>query len=211
MLNIPKQQVQRTLPPEGTHFAHVYQLIHIGTVPYVWQGEEKMRNKVRIGFELTEEKHVFKDGEEAKPFVISSSYTLSLGEKSNLRPIVEGILGKKLTEEEIEHFDLESIIGKSCLVSVIYAKSQNGTLYANIASTSPLVKGMAISPQINNSFVLTYGDNWNQKNFDSLPDFLKEEMRTSSEYQTKFSQTTAHDLEDIDYGNETINPDDIPF
>jgi hypothetical protein len=37
-------------------------------------------------FELSNERKVFKEGEEAKPFSISRELGLTMGQKSNLRP-----------------------------------------------------------------------------------------------------------------------------
>ena len=87
----PRSQ-ERILAPEGTHKARLVGLVQLGTVPVEWAGETKWLEKVRLTFELPEELHKFKEDETEKPVVISQEYTLSMGEKSNLRPVVEGII-----------------------------------------------------------------------------------------------------------------------
>lgn len=197
MITATTTKQDKVLPPTGTHIARVYQIIHIGTTEYEWQGEKKKRNRVRIGFELPTEKHVFKEELGEQPFVISHYYTLSLGEKANLRKIVEGILGRTLNDDELSEFDVESLLGKTCLVTITHRTTDTG-VYANIQSTSPLIKGMTAPSAINKPFVLNY-DSWSQEAFDSLPSFLREEMMSSEEYRKKFGDNSAP------------NPEDIPF
>ena len=172
--------------PEGTHIARVYGLIHIGTVSTPFtddNGEPVKLSKIRLTFEFPEEMHVFKEGDEAKPLVLSQEYTLSMGNKSNLRPIVEGIIGTGLSDSEAYNFDHEQLIGKACLVTIKHKESKKGNVYAVIASTAPLMKGQTCKPPINKPKILTY-QAWDQEYFDSLPDFIKDVMKTSTEYQS---------------------------
>jgi hypothetical protein len=38
-------------------------IIHIGTIPTEWKGEQKMTDKIRLGFELCNETKEFREGE----------------------------------------------------------------------------------------------------------------------------------------------------
>jgi hypothetical protein len=71
--------------PTGNHVARLYEIIHVGTIPTTWQGQEKMTDKIRLGFELCNEKKEFKEGEGEKPFSISREFTYSFGAKGTLR------------------------------------------------------------------------------------------------------------------------------
>lgn len=198
MLTAPKTQ-ERLLAPAGTHIARCVSLIHIGTVKTDWQGQEKWVDKIRLGFELSSELHVFKEGEEAKPFTVSKEYTLSLGDKSNLYPIVKGIVGD-IPEDVRFSFDIEELIGKPCLLTISHKDSQNGK-FVSIDTASPLMKGMTAPEQVNKSVVLTY-EKWDKELFNSLPDFIKDKMKGSRQYESMFKSENE---------GEVIDHNEIPF
>lgn len=201
-LQAPKPETApRILAPKGTHLATVIGIIQIGTVETEYMGEKKWVEKVRITFELPEELHAFKEGDEKRPLVVSQEYTHSMGSKSNLRPIVEGILDVALRDEEAYAFDLEELIGKSCLITLTHEESKKGNIYVVVKSTAPLMKSMTAPAQINPSRILTY-ENWDQGYFDSLPDFIKDKMKGSKQYKIAFG--TAGKMEEI-------GADEIPF
>lgn len=204
MLTAPKNTRETVLIPEGTHVATVIGLIHIGTAEDTYMGEVKKFNKIRLTFEFPEETKVFKEGEDAKPLVHSQEYTLSMGKKSNLRPIVEGLIGTSLTDEEAYNFNFESLVGISGLVSIKHGKSQKGTQYTKIASTSKLMKGQVAKAPFNPLKVLTY-EKWDENYFNSLPDFIKDKIKNSDEYKA------MKGIKKDKFPTENINPDDIPF
>lgn len=206
MLNAPKQ-TQRTLPPVGTHIARCIGLIYLGTVKTEWQGQEKWLDKVRLTWELPEELHSFKDGEDKKPFVVSREFTLSMGDKSNLYPIVSGIVGD-IPEDVRNSFDHEELVGTTCLLTLVHKESPNGK-YALITTTAPLMKSMKAPEAINESKILTY-ENWDQEYFDSLPDFIKDKMKGSKQYVKKFGGSGMTDDEANEELDE-ISSGDIPF
>lgn len=176
-ITIPRSEPKEQLTP-GTYIARCIGMIHIGTVEYDWQGQKAQSNKVRITFELPTETKVFKEGDEPKPFVISAEYSLSFGKKAKLRPILEAWRGKAFTEEEMDNFDVSKLVGVPAFISIL----ENEKGYSEIATISKLPKGTECPPQINPSQVLDY-ENWNQDLFDKLPDFIKNKMITTPEYQ----------------------------
>lgn len=205
-IKIPPRE-PRELVPEGNHVARVYQIIHIGTVPTTYEGRTSNVAKVRIGFELPEEMREFKEGEGMKPFVISREFTLSMGSKSNLRPFVEGIIGK-LTDAEAANIQIEDLMGKTCLLNVQHGTSKStGNEYAKVASASPLPKSMSAPEAINPPFLLDY-DNFTQEAFAKLPDFLKEQMESSVEYKRR---TNPDYQPPAAYPQEDYDTNDIPF
>ena len=114
MLNAPKSQ-PRVLPPEGTHIARCIGLIQVGTIETPFG----MSNKIRLTWELPEEVREFKVGDGEKPFTISQKYTLSLADKSNLLPIVEGMMGF-IPEDVRESFNVEDLVGVASLLTIKY-------------------------------------------------------------------------------------------
>ena len=171
--------------PAGNHVARLYRLLHIGTVPEVYMGEDKMTNKIMLGFELPNEKAVFTTEKGEEPFVISREFTLSMNEKANLRKIVEGMLGTTFSDDDADEFDIESLIGQTCLLNVVHKKSEkSGNDYALIMSASPLPKGMEAPEKYNEAQILDYSK-WDEKLFMSLPQFLKDKIRASEEFKKK--------------------------
>ena len=168
----------------GSYPARVYQLIHLGTV----QGfEGKMQNKVRIGFELPTEMHVFDKEKGEQPRVISKDFTLSFNEKATLTKVITACDPKALEVGDdglMEAFDVETLVGKDCLITIAQKPKKDGAgNYAYIDSTTRLPKGMTCPNAINEPQILNY-TNWNEELYQKLPDFLKEKIATSDEYKT---------------------------
>jgi hypothetical protein len=207
-------KTQRELVPEGNHPARIYELIEIGTVEGSWMGQPKMNHNVRVSFEFPTKKFVFNEEKGAQPFVLSREMSLSLGEKANLRKIVEAVEGRKLTDAEAVNYDVLTIVGKPLLVTVSHTEpNQEGIQYANATTFSAVIEGLTVAPLYNPIRVLTYGE-WNSETFNSLPDFLKEKMVKTPEYQQmtekKFEVPTIKIDVKVDDGS-VKNVDDIPF
>jgi hypothetical protein len=176
-------ETKREIVKAGTHIATCYSMIHIGTVEWEYQGEKKWSNKVRFTFELPNEMRDF--GGEQKPMVISKEYTLSLHEKSNLRKDLESWKGASLTAEDMRSFDITQLLSKSAMLSIIHKTSKGGNEFAQIGNVSAPMNGMEIPKQINETFIFNYEDNFNQEWLDIQPQWIQEQIKASSEYQTK--------------------------
>lgn len=199
--------------PAGNHVARLYQIVHLGTIPTTFKGEEKMTNSVRLTFELCNELKVFKEGEGAKPYSISTrDTTLSMNKKAGLRKLVEGMTGKAFTEEEAVDFDLESLLGSACLLNVVHME-KDGNIYANIQGASPLPKGLT-APTISNEAKLLDVETMDLEDIEALPDFLKEKMHASVEYQKRINPDYETPIEKNEFDQSTTDEDDahsIPF
>jgi hypothetical protein len=194
--------------PAGTYVARCYSMIHMGTVKESYMGEEKFVNKVRLTFELPTELKVFKEENGEQPQVISKEFTLSLGEKSNLRAFLNSWRGKALTEEECKSFDIAVLAGKACTLSIIHKTSKvSGKTYAEIASIGGVMKNMEVPALINPQIVFSV-NNFDQVAFDSFPDFIKEKIASSQEYQAlqKSAPAPAPEPE-----VQIVEEDDLPW
>lgn len=179
------QKTQRELIPTGNYPARVYELIELGTVDSQWMGEPKKTHKVRIGFELPTEKRVFDEKKGEQPMVISKEMALSFGDLAGLRKIIEAVEGKKITDAEAVNYDVLTIVGKPLLVTVSHSEpNEQGIVYANATTFSPLIKGLTVDPLSNKTRVLTY-ENWDEELYNSLPDFLKEKMNKTPEFKNR--------------------------
>lgn len=191
---------------EGAYPSRIYQIIHIGTVSG-YQGV--MQNKVRITFEFPTELKVFKEENGEQPQVLSQDYTLSFHEKATLTKVINACDPKALKVGDdgmLDEYDVEQLLGKSCLVTVTHKPGKDGKIFANIGNCTVMPKGMTCPEAINEPKVLNY-DNFNEEMFASLPQFLQDKIKSSSEYQTMKNTLSKENDEspfDFDESDEVI-------
>lgn len=121
--------------PAGTHAAVCCDVRDLGVLETTWQGETKKQHKVLLSWQIDELR------DDGKPYLISRRYTCSLHEKAGLRKDLEAWRGRAFTEAELHQFDLETILGKGCLLNVVH-KQSGGDTYANVAGVMALPRGM---------------------------------------------------------------------
>jgi hypothetical protein len=213
-LAIKQSPKEITIIPEGSHVAILYSIVDLGTQEVEWQGQIKYQAKVRLTFELPNETKEFEGVE--KPLVIGAEYTLSLSDKARLKPVIEGIRGKRLTDEEIANFssdDFSNLVGKSCMLSVLHTH-KDGATYANIASVSPVPKGMTVPKQFNESTIYEVSEGQSDK-FKALPEFMRNKIMKSQEMNRPRSDEES--LQSVgmtyqEYGKEVADIEaDLPF
>src|SRR5687768_9859188 len=130
--------------PVGAHIARCIALIDIGTHHGEYEGVPNVRHQVIVKWELPGE--LIQDGEFAgKPFTVSEFYTLSLGEKANLRKALTAWRGKEFTEDELKGFDLKNVLNKPCMLQV----GRNKKDRAKVQAVMSLPKGMTCPEQVN--------------------------------------------------------------
>lgn len=166
----------------GAYLARCFSMVHIGTVVEEYMGEQKMMNKVRISFELPTETKVFKEEKGEEPYSIGKEFTLSMHEKATLRKFLESWRGKGFSEEETKEFDISKLLGIPCMINVIHKTSKAGKKYAEIASISPVAKGMDCPPQVNPNFEFSY-EPFSEEKYNQLPQWLREKVAMSAEYK----------------------------
>ena len=143
---------------------------------------DKMMRKVRIMFEIPE--LLIEDGDYAgMPRCLSSKFTLSMAPKSHLRPQLESWRGRAFTDPEAEEFDILTLVGVPAIINVIHNVS-GGNTYANIASITPLMKGMTCpeAKTVTYGFALTK-ENFTQEIFDGLHEKTREAIQLTPEYK----------------------------
>lgn len=199
----------RELPPQGTFRATVYRVVYLGTIKTEYKGEIKFVPKVDITWELNDETKVWKEGEPAKPQVVSKEFSFSMGDKSKLKPIIEGIIGKGLSQDEAYAFKIEDLLGMSSQLSIKHGVSETGKPKFEV-TTSPYLKGTEKPIPFNEPKLLTY-KKWSQDVFDSLPTFMKEKMMETEEYELTITNKGKKTATPIEYPQEDIDSGDIPF
>lgn len=98
-------------------------------------GKQNILHKIIVTWELAER---MTSGEYAgQPFMVSKYYTLSLGEKANLRKDLESWRGKPFTSEELEGFDVERLVGANCFLNVTATENDK----RKISAITPMPRG----------------------------------------------------------------------
>ncbi len=199
--------------PQGMFPARCYKIIHLGTIPDTYMGENKLTNKIRVDWELPTKTKVFDSDKGEQPISISKEYTLSMNEKANLCKDLESWRGKQFTDEEAEAFDISSIIGQACMINVAHKTSNStGNIYSYVASVSPMPEGMDCPSAVNPPFIWDYDENFDLNILDNMHDFFKDKIRSSAEFAAKIDPP---DVEDVPMPTEADDPGDgndpLPF
>lgn len=116
------------LAPVGVYRAVCSRLLNMG-IQETNYGE---KHQIHLAFEIDEN---MADG---RPFMMMQNYTVSLNSKSRLRKDLEAWRGRAFTGEELQGFDLKTVLGKPLQISVVH--SEDGK-YANIGAMMPLGRG----------------------------------------------------------------------
>lgn len=159
--------------PAGTHVAVCFRIIDLGTQHEEYQGEEHVRSKVLISWELPGE--TMADG---RPFAVSRFYTNSLHEKSALRKDLEAWRGRAFTEAELQGFDLAKVLGVPCLVAVTHTESGREKVTAVLA----LPKGTP-APKPSNPLQTFFLDEWDDAVWETIPKGIQAIIKASDEYK----------------------------
>ena len=191
---------KREIVPSGTHIARCFSMIHIGTVEWEYQGEQKFSNKVRLTFELPNELREF-GAENVQPMAIDKEYTLTLHEKSNLRKDLESWRGKAFSAEDLNNFDITDLLGKDCMISIIHKTAKSGNEFAQIGNVNAIGKGVSCPKQINKNFIFNFEDNFDEVWLENQPEWIQEQIKATEEYQNKLNQKEFADTD----------ADDLPF
>jgi len=186
------------LTPEGTYQGVVFAVYDMGDQSDKFNPGDIV-HKIRLGIELNE---LYTSGQYAGSRITKyPEYTLSLNEKSKLFPVVESILGRALGEDELEAFDLETLIGYNCAVTIIHKVSQNGKDYVEVKIGSIMKGTPLIAPVLESSYVpdhiakmikKTHGDDLKKDKtkfemFNEIQDMVKSKPELKAKWDKEFT------------------------
>ena len=160
-----------------------------------FNGEKKPKRRIRLTWELPKKRAEF-DGK-SKPLVISKEMGFSMFSIDALRKITEAIIGKSLSDQEANDFDLGKIAGGGCLVSIAHSKGNDGNTYAGISGIAPLMDGME-SPRPENAVVMfSLADDAKaaETAFACFPSWLQEKIVKSPEGSSLSSSSAVDEIE----------------
>ena len=154
---------------------------------------------------------------EKLPRTMSKEYGFSLGEKSNLKKDLQAWRGKAFTDEELQKFDLLTILNKACQLQIILEK-KDGKEYNNIAGIMSLPKGTTIESLTNTyHFDMENEETW--VNWEKIPNWIKEKIKKAKNYEesglkqyVEQYEQQAKENEEVQKNNsEIIESDNLPF
>ena len=117
--------------PPGTHQAVCVDVIDLGIV----ETSYGKKHKVAIRWQIDE---LMPNG---KRYMVQKRYTASLNEKAVLRHDLQSWRGRPFSDDELNQFDLDTVIGANALIGIMHNVSQ-GKTWANVTSVMPLAKAM---------------------------------------------------------------------
>ena len=182
--------------PNGMHQVVCYSIVDLGTQEVQWEGQTLYKRKVRFTFELPNETRVFNADKGEQPMVISREFTLSMHEKSVLRPFIEGWTGQKMNDVVAHQFDIFSLLGKNGLANIVHAKN-GANIYANLQSVAPLMKGMS-EVEAKNPIVAFETFGWDWDAFNALPSFLRDKISNTPEYSAAQSRLVEESMKNAE-------------
>jgi hypothetical protein len=193
--------------PAGTHFAVCCMVADLGKQRISSQMfGESIKHQVYIRWQIPAERVEWeKDGEKHEgPAVIGKTYTLSLGDKANLRKDLEAWRTVPFTPDQLMGFDISKLLGAPATLTVTHTE-KNGKVYANVASLGGIPKGSA-KPELEGEAILYDVDNLGT--FEKLPKWLQEKVQ-----QQLVEETVGGSHTDQYNGGSSYDEldDEIPF
>ena len=187
---IAKKKAGSSIPPVdgGTYIAVCVGIIDIGE--QLNEQFKKYADNVLILWELPSET-VEIDGEQ-KPRWLSKSFTVSLNEKSKLYQYLNTWLGRKLTDAELEGFDLTTLIGRGCFIQVQVEEKENG-LYNSITGVMAPPAGIPIPSAVSEKLIFNM-ETWDDAVFEKLPEWMQNKIKRSTQYQRKYAKPETIDF-----------------
>lgn len=127
--------------PAGAHAAVCDQVVDLGIQD---GGQYDPRQKIYLRWQIPSERVSWeKDGKRQEgPAIIGRTFSLSLSEKSHLRPLLESWRGRPFTQQELKGFDIKNVLGHVCMIQVTHKQDQAGRTFGVVASVISLPKTM---------------------------------------------------------------------
>lgn len=181
--------------PEGQFVGQCVDTIDLGDAVEQFAGQPtKLSHKCAIVFRTGER------NEATGEFIdIAREFTVSMGEKANLRKFLEQWRGKPYTTEQVEEgVPLHKLTGNHALLTVAHKTSGAGRTYANITACVGIPKQMA-------GATTKYEDY-------KRADYWDEKKKGYAEAVRKFrAEQAPSTVDDDDFPAPLHDDDDLPF
>jgi hypothetical protein len=184
---------------EGTHRAVSSALVDIGLQDAF--GAVKPQLMIRFEFPDLRVKRADNGVQTDEPMVKWQFYTNSLNKKANLRRDLDGWRGRGFTKEELEGFDVRTVIGHACQISIIHDNS--GDRVRDKINTISKLMGDGTKPLPELEVIRYSREEDETSQWDLLPEWIQE----------KIDQQVVDDIAIPPATAEVIpfEDDDVPF
>lgn len=190
---------------DGKYPAILFQIISLGSQRFEKNGKEWFSPQVLLGFELPTLTYENQDGFLTSN-IKSGTYFLSLNSSRNglpgLREIIEGMIGRELLNDKdgnTEEFDVSSLMGKPCVIELSGVESK-GKVYQNITGITQYT-GETLAPR--RTPILVEPEAFKTLDMLDLPEWIKDKIMKSKEYQALEQQSTGD--ENVDSFIESLD------
>ena len=185
--------------PEGQYAARCVDVVDLGEKVEQYPGfPERLSHKCLLIFRTG------RKNEETGEFIdIAKEFTVSMGEKANLRKALEDWRGKSYTPAQVEEgVPLHKLTGQPALITVEHKRSQKGRTYANMKGIAPLPPQMAsMAPSIDG-----------YKRAEYIEERKKTYAQESQEFRKAINAPPPNEPPDDDYPGQSPDDDaDLPF
>lgn len=180
--------------PDGQFVIACMDCINLGRRLEQFAGKpERLVDKVAL---------VFQSGEvnrEGRLHEVTTEFSLSMGQKANLRIFLESWRGKSYTDDQAQRVPLHKLVGQPGLASIEHRTSGSGRVYAKIKTIAPLPKGM-LPPTLP---------------LYERPDFFAERIeeyaKEVASYMERIAPRPSQSFDDPPAGLVDSEDDDLPF
>ncbi len=201
------------LVPATIHPATCIGVVDLGTQ----ESFGKFQHQVLLVWELPDQRYTF-EREDQKfdlPRIITKTYTLTLGDKANLRHDLRCWRGRDFNPEELKAFDIEKVLGAACQLQVMHKVSAKGVPRAEVCNVLPWPSGTPRRPaELPKYFFSFEGLAQNNPRIpDDVPKWIREKIQTSQEWQEITAPPTASSASEnaAPDENSSAPADDLPF
>lgn len=178
-MQIPEGQ-SREIPEEGTYPVRCCSFVDLGTQPANREGWEDQR-VAAIGFQLIGEK-----GSENQNMCVYGNFTIPKSYKSKRAKMIKLMHAMNLDPAETDTLDL---INGACMLEVKHGGDDGQ--YANIGEVTKPSKSTKIGKLTEKTTYFSLDpDEFDEEVFNELPQFLKEKIMGSDEYEEALTGAT---------------------
>lgn len=209
-----KRKTGPSVPPME---AGTYSAVCVGVVDLGEQYSEQFKkysDKLLIIWEIPSQT-IQIDGED-KPRWLSKDFAASLHEKSGLHKMLVSWRGKAFTDQELTEdengfmqFSILDMLGTGCFLQVIVEEKDSGS-YNRITSVISLPAGME-APATETPLIAFDMDAWDDEVFNSLPGWIQDRIRKSTQYQKFHVPTDPVDVDVSGEQTQTMDEEENPI
>lgn len=182
----------------GARQAVVFAVYDMGNQETTYNGKTKVQHKIRLGIELNE---TYTEGQfKGQRITRYPKFTLSFYGEAKLAKVVQGILGRDMTEDEIRNGG-EVLIGKNFSLTVLYPKNDDGTeskfpdyIYSQLMKGTELIEPVLKSDYLPEFITKERNEKSVKKENESIPNNIKNEMHWQIQDWINANKISAEDV-----------------